>query len=192
MPYAPAMHTIRTDRLLLRPFRMSDAEAVARLCDNERVYRGTLSLPHPYTVACAEAWIAGQEENIRLERGYEFAIVDRASGELYGCVGLFQNAANRSGEAGYWIGEPHWGNGFATEALEALLAFAFSEKGLNRVFARHFASNPASGRVMAKCGMRREGVLREHILKDGTFEDVVCCGLLRGEWLARREGREVL
>ena len=62
-----------------------------------------------------------------------------------------------------------------------MLAYAFEELGLERVFARHFASNPASGKVLAKIGMRQEGVLRRHIIKWGHFEDIVMFGMLAAE-----------
>ena len=115
--------------------------------------------------------------------GKTFGYTDNNLPDSYyaGLIGC--DADNRRAEAGYWLGEPYWGRGYATEALGALLAFAFTTLELNRVGARHFGSNPASGRVMEKCGMRREGVLREYILKNGAFEDAVCCGILKSEWL---------
>ena len=179
---APAALT--SARLLLRPFTQDDAPEVARLCNNERLNRRVLHLPYPYTEADARAWIGLHAERIAAGRAYEFAVTDRESGALYGCAGLIGcDADNRRAEAGYWLGEPYWGRGYATEALGALLAFAFMTLDLNRTGARHFGPNPTSDRVMEKCGMRREGVLREYILKNGAFEDAVCCGILKSEWL---------
>ena len=89
----------------------------------------------------------------------------RADGRLYGCVGLAHNAAHHNGELGYWFGEPHWEHA----AAAALIDHAFSVKDYHRVYAGHFADTPASGRVMQKCGMRFEGVRREHLYKDGPM-----------------------
>lgn len=71
-----------------------------------------------------------------------------------------------------------------TEALRAVLRFAFQDLAMQRVHASHFRSNPASGRVMQKAGMRQEGCLRQHILKDGLPQDVVCHGMLRANFEA--------
>jgi RimJ/RimL family protein N-acetyltransferase len=83
---------------------------------------------------------------------------------------------------GYWIGVPFWRNGFATEAGAALTDFAFRALGLNRVQAHHFARNPASGRVLLKIGLRREGASPQMLLKNGRFEDVIFHGVLRRDW----------
>lgn len=71
-----------------------------------------------------------------------------------------------------------WGNGYGTEAAQAMIEFAFQEKQYHRIYARYFHSNPASGKIMEKCGMRYEGTLKDHIYKNGTFEDIVFYGLL--------------
>ena len=182
MRYDIAENTLETERLLLRPFRLEDAEAVAVFCDSEPVYRRTLNLPHPYTADCARRWIGGHAENFRSGRFYEYAVTGREDGCLYGCVGLSHDAAHHNGELGYWFGEPHWGRGYATEAAAALIDFAFSVKDYHRVYAGHFAGNPASGRVMQKCGMRFEDIQREHVCKDGAYVDVVCYAILKQEW----------
>ena len=170
--------TILTERLRLRPFQMADAPEVARLCNNYNLSKGTLSLPYPYPVAAARGWIAAQPENFDLERCFEFAITDRGSGALYGCVSLTNHSAHRNGELGYWVGEEYWGRGIATEAAGALTRWAFETRGYHRIYARHFASNPASGRVMEKIGMTCEGTQKQHLMKNGIFEDVVLYGLL--------------
>ncbi|HEY0008726.1 MAG TPA: GNAT family protein [Tepidisphaeraceae bacterium] len=89
---------------------------------------------------------------------------------------------HRRAELGYWIGVPHWGRGYCTEAAVAVVEFGFNQLGLRKVTCRHLACNPASGRVMAKAGMVREGVLREEALKDGEFHDLVVYGLLASEF----------
>ena len=178
---------LTTERLVLRPFTQDDAPEVARLCNNERLNRRVLLLPYPYEETDARAWIGTHAERAAMGRAYTFAVTGRTVGTLYGCMGLECDATNRRAEAGYWFGEPYWGRGYATEALGALLAFAFTTLKLHRVTAKHFGSNPASGRVMEKNGMRLEGTLREHILKNGVFEDAVCYGILKSEWLLQEK-----
>ncbi len=76
---------------------------------------------------------------------------------------------------------PYWGQGFATEASRAVVRFGLETLGLNRLYAHHMARNPASGRVLERIGMQREGVLRRRVRKWGRFEDVVIYALLREE-----------
>ena len=115
------------------------------------------------------------------DRSFEFAITDKMTGKLYGAIGLSNNQMFNNGEIAYWVGEEYWGNGYATEAAEAIIKFAFVEKGYNKVFARYFASNGASGRVLEKLGMRKEGILREQVKKDNTYVDLVYLGILKSE-----------
>jgi RimJ/RimL family protein N-acetyltransferase len=75
-----------------------------------------------------------------------------------------------------------WGKGYATDAARTAVRFSFEHLGLNRIWSYYMVRNPASGRVLAKVGMKREGLLRQHVRKNEVFEDVVARGLLREEW----------
>lgn len=176
--YNQEKRTITTERLNLRPFELSDAQRVSELCNNYNVYKSTLTLPYPYPIDCALSWIRTHEDNFNNNKFYEFAITDKSTNVLYGAIGLSNNQTHRNGELGYWIGEEYWGNGYATEATKAIIEFAFSEKQYHKVYARFFASNPGSGRVMQKSGMVKEGVLLQHIYKDNKFEDLIHYGIL--------------
>lgn len=178
MIYNSENRSITTERLLLRMFKISEAEPVAELCNNYNVYKSTLSLPYPYTLECALSWIANHEENYSSDKFYEFAITNNNTGEIYGCIGLSNNQKDKNGEVGYWIGEQYWRNGFATEALRAVIEFALSKKKYHRVYSRHFASNPASGRVMQKAGMQYEGTLIDHIFKENKYETIIHYGII--------------
>lgn len=179
MLYNDINRTITTDRLHLRLFEKSDAETVTKLCDNYNIYRSTLTLPYPYTLECAVSWIEHHLNNFLADKLYEFAICDRQTGALYGAIALSNNQRYEHGELGYWIGEEFWGKGYATEASRALLDFAFDVKTYHKVYARYFASNPASGRVMEKIGMVQEGILIDHIKKENQYEDLIHYGVVR-------------
>jgi len=170
--------TITTKRLILRPFVLSDAEDVSRLCNNYNVHKSTLALPYPYTIENALSWISTHKENFDNDKFYDFAITDKETGTLYGCMGLSNNQRHRNGEAGYWIGEEFWGNGYASEALSAIIDFAFLHKGCYKVYARHYESNPASGRVMQKAGMVCEGKQVDQILKKDEYQTLVLYGII--------------
>ena len=181
MIYDDQHKTITTDRLLLRLFQPSDADAVAGLCNNYNIYNNTLYLPYPYAASDALSWIAHHLENFESDKSYEFAITDKANGAIYGAIALSSNRTFQHGEMAYWIGEEFWGRGIATEAAEAILHFAFGEKHYHKVFARYFASNPASGKVMQKLGMIREGIFMDHVKKDGRYEDLLYYGMINPE-----------
>lgn len=181
MRYDSQQHTITTERLLLRLFEKADAETVASLCNNINIYKNTLHLPHPYFLNDALVWIEPQRENYKADKFYELAVTDKESGQIYGTIALSNNRAYQNGEIAYWIGEPYWGNGYATEAAEAMIQFAFEEKKYHKVFARYFKTNSASGKVLQKIGMKKEGTLKEHVRKDNRFKDLVYCGIVRGE-----------
>lgn len=106
------------------------------------------------------------------------------SGLLIGAIGLEIHPKHRRAEVGYWIGKDYWGQGFATEALKVVLAYGFS-RGINRIWAEHFANNPASGRVMQKAGMKHEGTLRQHMVKWDRPVDCEVYGVLASEFVNR-------
>ncbi|WP_155590776.1 GNAT family N-acetyltransferase [Lysinibacillus cavernae] len=178
MIYRPAEKTIETERLLLRLFTEEDAPEVSVLCNNFALYKSTLNLPYPYTLDCALAWIANHQQNFEADKLYEFAITNKRSGKLYGAIGLSNHQQHHKGEIAYWVGEPYWGNGYGTEAAQAIIEFAFKEKQYHRVYAQYFQSNPASGKIMEKCGMHYEGTLKQHVYKNGAYEDIVYYGII--------------
>lgn len=177
----PATRVIRTARLVLRPFRSTDAPEVERLAGDRAIASTTCSIPHPYPPGAAVAWIATHEEALGAGKAATFAITLAADGALAGAIGFEVNLKNDWAEVGYWIGRPFWNRGYATEALRALLPWAFENFPLNRLQACHFTRNPASGRVMEKCGMTREGVMRQRVKKWDRYEDIAIYAILRGE-----------
>ncbi|MBB4826308.1 RimJ/RimL family protein N-acetyltransferase [Sporosarcina luteola] len=178
MKFDKTAYSIQTDRLILRLFEKSDAQTVTRLCNNYNIYKSTLYLPYPYSLNDALVWIETHKKNFDEDCSYELAITDKDSGELFGAISLSNNQRFKNGEIAYWIGEEYWGRGYGTEAAKAIIDFAFQEKTLNKVFARYFKTNPASGRIMEKIGMEREGVLKDHVIKDGKYEDLIHFGMI--------------
>ena len=176
--------TLLTTRLVLRPFAPQDAPRVQQLAGAAEIASTTLNIPHPYQDGMAEAWIATHPPQFQEGKQVTWAVTLRETGELVGAMGLALNPEHRKGELGYWIGVPYWGQGYCTEAAHAVVAYGFWKLGLNRILARHFARNPASGRVMQKIGMKQEGLLRQDVVKWGAYEDMVCYGLLRDEYQA--------
>jgi [ribosomal protein S5]-alanine N-acetyltransferase len=171
--------TFTTERLILRPFELRDAQAVQHFASDFEIAKTTLSIPHPYPDGAAEAWIESLAPLAEKGRSYTFAITLRESGELIGCIGLNVHPEHARGEIAYWIGRPHWGRGYVTEAAREIVAFGFHELQLNRIYALAFTSNPGSYRVMEKIGMKYEGTLVGHVRKWESFMDLVSYGMTR-------------
>jgi RimJ/RimL family protein N-acetyltransferase len=172
---------LTTERLRLRPFTLADAPDVQRLAGDRDIAATTAAIPHPYEAGMAEAWIGQHAGRFASGESVVFAITHRTDDALLGAIGLELNAEQQRAELGYWVGKPYWNAGYCTEAARAVVRYAFEALGLRRVFAYHFGRNPASGRVMHKIGMRREGTLRQHTIKWGAIDDLEVYGLLRAE-----------
>jgi ribosomal-protein-alanine N-acetyltransferase len=173
---------IDTSRLQLRFFQMSDAPVVFRLVGDRDIAATTTNIPHPYKEGMAEEWISTHQTKYEEDELINFAITLASTKELIGAIGLMINRDFDRAELGYWVGKPYWGQGYCTEAARAVLHFSFTDLNLNRVYANHYLTNPASGKVMEKIGMKKEGIARQHIKKWGVFHDSVGYGILRSEY----------
>jgi RimJ/RimL family protein N-acetyltransferase len=145
----------RTPRLLLRPGFPEDAPALALAIADESIVRNLATVPWPYRVRDAEAFLAGPRDPVlpsllAFERG-------EGPPQLVGACGLGRRPSGAV-ELGYWIARSAWGRGFATEAGEALIAIARALR-LERLEGSHFLDNPASGRVLEKLGFRPTGMV---------------------------------
>lgn len=174
---------LETERLVLRPFTAEDGEAMYRNWANDpEVTRYLTWQPHESPEASrrlAELWA---RDSARPDF-YQWAIVLRELDEPIGSISVVHiDEALRSMEMGYCIGRAWWGQGLTAEALAAVIRFLVRGVGANRICARHDAANPNSGRVMAKAGMRRCGVLRASFRNNrGEIIDMVWYDLLAGE-----------
>ncbi len=170
---------INTDRLLLRPFELSDSSQVKKLAGDSKVAETTLNVPHPYEDGMAEAWINLHEDIFLDKKGIIYAIVEKDSNELVGTVGLHIINIHRKAELAYWIGVPYWNKGYCTEASRAILGLGFKELNLNRIYALAMDSNVGSYRVMEKIGMTYEGTRRQDIIKNGVPIDLKSYAILK-------------
>lgn len=176
---APSLHT---DRLRLRAFEPTDADALFALHSDAHVLRYWDS-PTWSDRGRAERFIAVCRDMEVQGTGTRLA-VDRASdGAFIGwCTVARWNPVHRSASLGYCYSDAAWGHGYATEAARALLRWAFDTLDLNRVQAETDTRNAASARVLEKLGFVREGTLREDCVVDGEVSDSWVFGLLRREW----------
>jgi RimJ/RimL family protein N-acetyltransferase len=170
LPSAPVLPAavLATARLRLRAPQREDAPAIAVLANDRRIAENTARIPHPYTLADAEGFLRYLEES-ETETAFAVTLADDA---LIGFCGLLMKP-RKTPEIGYWLGAPYWGHGYATEAARAVIDHAFEDLGLERLEAGARVSNPASRRVLEKCGFQWSGVtlLRIHAIASSAPMD---------------------
>jgi RimJ/RimL family protein N-acetyltransferase len=177
---------LETERLILRPPRLEDAKAIATLANDRRIAENTARIPHPYLVADAEAFIAG----INVPGGETvFLITDLDDSILGGCgVGVVDG---QGAELGYWLGVPFWGQGYATEAVRAVIDYAFTELDYAFLNAGARVTNPGSRRVLEKCGFQWTGVGLYRIRAIASSAPIDRFRLERRIWESLKSWREV-
>jgi len=154
---------------IVRAWRDSDRSALLRFANNRRVWRNLKDrFPHPYGEAEADAWLA-----LNRARTRPTAWAIEVEGLAVGGIGLEPgtDVHLKSAHIGYWLGEPYWGRGIMTDVVRAVSDRALTHPGFARLEAPVFEWNPASMRVLEKCGFVREGVMKKSVFKDGQLID---------------------
>lgn len=175
---------LRLSKCVIRPYYDDDAQVSAKEANNAKIARYMRNaFPHPYTIKDAEGWIAFTKASSPL---LDFAICRPDTQVLIGGIGLKPRTdiEHRTMEVGYWLGEQHWGQGVATEALAAFVKWAFKQfNHVIRLEAKVAADNTGSARVLEKAGFRLEGRMRRAVDKDGEVMDQMLYSVLREEVL---------
>lgn len=156
---------LTTSRLILRGPRAEDAQAIAGIANNRRIAEQTRRMPHPYSVEDALAWI----EMVSARDECRFLVTRKTDNTILGAAGC-EIMDERDKEIGYWIGGPFWGNGFATEAAQAVIDHIFATLPLEQLFGRCRVTNTPSRRVLMKCGFQLAGM--------GMCDNAVLSGLV--------------
>jgi len=162
---------------IVRDWHRDDRAALARAANDRSVWRNlTHRFPHPYTEADADRWFALLA---RMPEPTHWAI--EVAGEAAGGIGveLGEGVYAKSAHFGYWLARRHWGRGIMTAAVRAVSDYVLARLDVVRLEAPVFAWNPASMRVLEKCGFVREGVLRQSVFKDGELIDAVLYARVR-------------
>ena len=175
----PVLET--ADLVLRRPAR-KDAKDIFRYASDPEVSRYVLWDAHR-SLAETRSLISYLRSRSRAGYPSSWVVTLKEAGTVIGTIGfIWYSDENRSAELGYSFSREYWNRGYATQALRAVIDASFRSLPLNRVEAQHDVRNPASGRVMEKCGLRREGVLRNRIVNKGEYVDVVMYAILRSDW----------
>ena len=179
------METLTTSRLLLRPWTMDDLESFYRACADPAIGPAAGWKPHESLEESREIlgkWIAGGEGTETF-----YAMEEKGTGALVGAIGLHQDTARRKDPAckmvGYWVGRDFWGRGYATEAVNGLMDYAFQRMKIKLLTVDHYTDNPGSRRVIEKCGFRYEGTLRRSLPGyDGSYRDACFYAMSAAEY----------
>jgi len=173
---------LETPRLVLRPYRMSDADEVTRQLQRRVVTRYTY-IPHPYQSNDYYQFLRRLRSPKFRRHNIVFAIVDRTTNKVIGAVGVHgMDFKNKSTEIGYWLAKSYWGQGIVVEALIRVVDYLFTGPTFHRVFARVFHPNTRSARVLEKAGFTQEGRLRKAVWHNNQWMDMLYFGLLREDW----------
>lgn len=169
--------------VLLRQWTSGDLPFVVAACQDPEVSRYSPVIPFPYTESDAVSWFESQEPRRLAGDGLDFAVVHARTGARLGAVGVKIDALLRSAEVGYWLAREARGHGYVTSAVRAIARWVFDDLGLARLELTTDPDNLSSQRVAERCGFRREGQLRSHMLirHSGQRRDSLVYGLLPGE-----------
>ena len=179
------MPELTTPRLRLRRLTMRDAQDIYRYSRDPEVARHVLWDAHR-TIGDSRAYLRFMLRRYRFQEPASWGIEYLETGHVIGTIGfMWVQDENAAAEVGYSLSREYWNRGIMTEALSAVIRYGFDGMDLNRIEAQHETTNPASGAVMRKCGMRMEGTLRQRLYNKGHFVDVALYAILRGDYRQR-------
>ena len=177
-----SMPRLETKRLILRRIAMRDAEDIFAYSRDEEVARHVLWSAQK-EVGEAKDYCRFMMKRYRCDQPSSWGIIEKATGRLVGTIGYMDyNEDNATVEVGYSLARWLWNGGYMTEALSRVIGYTFENMDINRIEAQHELANPSSGRVMEKCGMKKEGVLRQRLYNKGRYVDVALYAVIREDY----------
>ena len=179
-----ASPVLLSERLVLRAPHNDDIDALAHLANNANVATMVSRMPHPYTTADAADFVRRAKAGTIGKCVY--AITKADNGAFLGCCGIEPHPDGKTAELGYWLGEPYWNQGYATEAAQALTDMAFRTRDIDQIDARCRVMNLASRRVIQKCGFQFQGSGMVGSLALGGSISVEWYRLDRKTWVSLR------
>ena len=181
------MPELNTPRLRLRRLTMRDAADIYRYSKDVEVARHVLWSAHQ-SIGESRSYLRYMLRRYRNHEPASWGIEYLETGQVIGTIGfMWIQTDNSAAEVGYSLSRDYWDRGIMTEALKAVIGHGFGSMNLNRIEAQHETTNPASGAVMRKCGMQREGTLRQRLYNKGRYVDVELYAILRKEYEHRKK-----
>lgn len=162
---------IKSKKFTLRPFRMSDAESVAKHANDKAISRNLSSFPDPYTEKDARFWLGKKIKLQRQKNPQDIVFGIEINHQIVGSIGLHDIKHRHKAELGFWLGREFWGGGIMTDAVKKVANFGFKDLKLRRIHAGVLLFNKGSVRVLEKNGFKLEGVSKKEVKKDEKFID---------------------
>ena len=185
-----SMPTLETERLILRRIAMRDAKDIFEYSRDPEVARHVLWSAQK-DIGEARDYCRYMMKRYRSDQPSSWGIIDKRTEHLVGTIGYMDYSEdNATVELGYSLARWMWNGGYMTEALRRVIAYTFEAMDINRIEAQHELDNPASGRVMEKCGMRKEGELRQRLYNKGRFVDVALYAMLQEDYKKQRNAHD--
>lgn len=178
------MPTLTSQRLILRPFLLTDIKRIQQLANDSAVVDMTSNVPYPCHEKMVENWIKNHKKAFKSGSSLILAIVVAENNCLIGSISLLDiSSFHQRAEIGYWLGNQFWQKGYATEATKKLLEYGFNQLKLNRIEGRCMARNQASAKVMLKAGLKFEGERKQQMNIHNRLEDIHYFGLVNEDLL---------
>lgn len=185
-----AMPTLETERLILRRITMRDAKDIFAYSKDPEVARHVLWSAQK-DLSEAKDYCRFMIRRYHSDQPSSWGIIEKATDRLVGTIGYMDyNEENNSVEIGYSLARWLWNGGYMTEALKRVIEYTFTAMEINRIEAQHELDNPSSGRVMEKCGMIKEGILRQRLCNKGKYVDVALYAILQSDYENMKGGNK--
>ncbi|UUX51407.1 GNAT family N-acetyltransferase [Nisaea acidiphila] len=181
------MEAVTTERLAFKQPELADGDALFERMNDFDIVKFLTSVPWPYRRADADAYIERARSGRAEGNGHYYLVLDKATRAILGTVDL-RFDPEETAHFGYWYAKAAWGRGYASEALTALLDFGFGSLGLRNIWGAAMPQNPASIRVMEKCGLTDVGRIEVERPNFGDAVEMVKLNMRRADWLARSGG----
>lgn len=177
--YFEVFPVLSTERLVLREFKLSDAQDIYEIRSNPQVMRFMDSYPHK-NLAESQKFIATGLEDYKNKLGIFWCICQRSDGQVVGDISFWKiSRSNSRAEIGYSLKEKYWGKGYMSEVMSVLFDFAFDAFNVHSIEANINPVNEASRKVLLKQGFKKEAYFREHFFFDGRYIDSEIYSLLK-------------
>jgi len=160
----------------LRPFKRTDYKVLAKKINHRDIYRYTLNIPYPYKESDAKKFLNKILSAYRKKNNIALHYAIEVNDEISGCVSLMKIEKGHKAEIGYWLSKEHWNKGIMSAAVKKIVAIGFKELKLKKIYAYVFVENKGSYKVLIKNGFKKEGLLIQHVKKDGKLRDEYILG----------------
>jgi [ribosomal protein S5]-alanine N-acetyltransferase len=156
---------LKTDRLLLRPYDISDVPRLIELLKDKEISDTSPTIPYPYGEREAVEWIVGQFIYTNSGRFLTYAVVSKKTDELIGSISLTINPEEKNAEIGFWMGKAFWKKGYCTEAAKSIMDYVFETRDINKIYGECMSDNQASSGVLKNLGMTFNTKVEKHIMR---------------------------